>query len=112
MHQNIYVLRTSKLKTRPGRFDSSEIGWRIVFHAGRSLLGVQLHTLRERSRKVGRKKRQRYSNEFRRNAFERMNAYNKREADSPKLLETLESDDKGRNHWNEGSCLQSRCSPS
>jgi hypothetical protein len=74
MHQNIYVLRTSKLKTRPGRFDSSEIGWRIVFHAGRSLLGVQLPTLRERSRKVGRKKRQRYSNEFRRNAVERMNA--------------------------------------
>jgi hypothetical protein len=33
-----------------------------------------LHTLRERSRKVRRKKRQRYSNEFRRNGVERMNA--------------------------------------
>jgi len=31
-----------------------------------------LHTLRERSRKVERKKGQRYSNEFRRQAFERM----------------------------------------
>jgi hypothetical protein len=31
-----------------------------------------MHTLRERSRKVERKKRQRYSNEFRRQAFERM----------------------------------------
>ena len=34
-----------------------------------------LRTLRERSRKVERKKRQRYSNEFRRNAVERMNAW-------------------------------------
>jgi transposase-like protein len=33
-----------------------------------------LHTLRERSRKVERKKGQRYSGEFRRQAVERMNA--------------------------------------
>jgi len=39
-------------------------------------------------------------------------AYFEREADSPKLLETLESESKGRNRWNAGSCLQSRCSPS
>jgi transposase-like protein len=32
-----------------------------------------MHTLRERSRKVERKKGQRYSNEFRRQAVERMN---------------------------------------
>ena len=31
-----------------------------------------MHTLRERSRKVERKKGQRYGNEFRRQAFERM----------------------------------------
>jgi len=37
-----------------------------------------------------------------------LGAYFEREADSPKLLETLESDDKGGNRWNEGSCLQSR----
>jgi hypothetical protein len=37
-----------------------------------------------------------------------LGAYFEREADSPKLLETLESDDKGRNGWNEGPCLQSR----
>jgi hypothetical protein len=35
-------------------------------------------------------------------------AYFEREADSPKLLETLESESKGRNHWNAGACLQSR----
>ena len=33
---------------------------------------LMLHTLRERSRKVERRKGQRYSNEFRRQAFERM----------------------------------------
>ena len=38
--------------------------------------------------------------------------YFEREADSPKLLESLESEGKGRNRWNESSCLQSRCSPS
>jgi len=37
-------------------------------------------------------------------------AYFEREADSPKLLETLESESKERNRWNAGSCLQSRCS--
>jgi hypothetical protein len=31
----------SKMKTRPARFQSSEIDQRIVFHAGRSLLCVQ-----------------------------------------------------------------------
>ena len=36
-------------------------------------------------------------------------AYFEQEADSPKLLETLESGSKGRNRWNAGSCLQSRC---
>ena len=41
MHQDIYVVRSSKVKTRSGRFDSSEIGCRIVFHAGRSFLDVQ-----------------------------------------------------------------------
>ena len=41
MHQDIYVVRSSKVKTRSGRFDSSEIGCRIVFHAGRSWLDVQ-----------------------------------------------------------------------
>src|SRR6267143_3730649 len=35
-------------------------------------------------------------------------AYFEREADSPKLLETLEGESKGRNRWNAGSCLQSR----
>src|SRR6267378_4544266 len=34
-------------------------------------------------------------------------AYFEREADSPKLLQTLESESKGRNRWNAGSCLQS-----
>jgi len=29
------------MKTRPGRFDSSQIDQRIVFHPGRSLSGVQ-----------------------------------------------------------------------
>ena len=38
--------------------------------------------------------------------------YFEREADSPKLLESLESESKGRNRWNQGPCLQSRCSPS
>jgi len=38
-------------------------------------------------------------------------AYFDREADFPKLLETLESESKGRNRWNAGPCLQSRCSP-
>ena len=38
--------------------------------------------------------------------------YFEREADSPKLLESLESKSKGRNRWSQGSCLQSRCSPS
>ena len=35
-----------------------------------------MHTLRERSRKVERKKGQRYSNEFRRNAVEQMRGCN------------------------------------
>jgi len=34
------------------------------------------------------------------------------EADSPKLSKTLKRQSKGRKRWNEGSCLQSRCSPS
>jgi len=42
----------------------------------------------------------------------RFEGYFEREADSPKLLESLESKSKGRSGWNEGSCLQSRCSPS
>jgi hypothetical protein len=33
--------------------------------------------------------------------------YFEREADSPKLLESLESKSKGRNRWTKGSCLQS-----
>ena len=41
-----------------------------------------------------------------------LEGYFEREADSPKLLETLESESKGRNRWNEGSCLQSRLSRS
>src|SRR5467141_3370559 len=32
-------------------------------------------------------------------------AYFEREADSPKLLETLESESKGKNRWNAGPCL-------
>jgi hypothetical protein len=39
-------------------------------------------------------------------------AYFEREVDSPKLLETLGGESKGRNRWEVGSCLQSRCSPS
>ena len=35
-------------------------------------------------------------------------AYFEREADSPKLLETLGSEVKEWNRWNAGSCLQSR----
>jgi hypothetical protein len=38
-------------------------------------------------------------------------AYFEREADSPKLLETLGSEVKEWTRWNAGSCLQSRCSP-
>ena len=41
IHQDIKVFRASIMKTRSGRFDFSEIGCRIVFHAGRSLLSVQ-----------------------------------------------------------------------
>ena len=37
--------------------------------------------------------------------------YFEREADSPKLLKTLERQNKGRNRWNGCSCLQSTCSP-
>jgi hypothetical protein len=36
--------------------------------------------------------------------------YFEREADSPKLLKTLERQNKGRNRWNGCACLQSRCS--
>ena len=39
-------------------------------------------------------------------------AYFEREADSPKLLETLKRLSEGRRCWNQGSCLQSKCSPS
>jgi hypothetical protein len=41
-----------------------------------------------------------------------LGAYFEREADSPKLLKTLKAQSKGWKAWNEGSCLQSRCSPS
>src|SRR6266404_3326557 len=37
-----------------------------------------------------------------------LGAYFEREADSPKLLETLETQSKGWKDWNAGSCLQSR----
>ena len=42
----------------------------------------------------------------------KLEVYFERGADSPKLLGSLESESKGRNRWNEGSCLQSKCPPS
>ena len=45
IHQDIKVFRASIMKTRSGRFDSSQIDQRIVVRAGRSLSAVHFRDI-------------------------------------------------------------------